>query len=119
MFTAQPFTTVVINSNRKLFRYCWYWLKNNVTGFAFSKYQPMRKAEDICVFYKSSPTYNPQGLIKLEKPIQKTRVAYDDCMGSGTTGVACVTTGREFIVFELEPIYFARALKRIDKAQER
>ena len=69
LFAIQPFTTKLIHSNMKYFRYCWYWKKNNKTGGAFSKVQPMRCIEDICVFYKHKPTYNPQGLKKLEKPI--------------------------------------------------
>ena len=62
LFAAQPFTTQLIQSNRKAFRYCWYWLKNQPTGFTFAKYQPMRKIEDVCVFYRKHGTYNPQGL---------------------------------------------------------
>ena len=69
LFSIQPFTTKLIHSNFKDFRYCWYWKKNNVTGGQFAKVQPMRCIEDICVFYRKKPTYNPQGLIKLEKPI--------------------------------------------------
>ena len=69
LFSAQPFTTKLINSNFKDFKYCWYWKKNNVTGALFSKVQPMRCIEDICIFYKQMPTYNPQGLIPLSKPI--------------------------------------------------
>lgn len=68
LFSIQPFTTKLIHSNLKNFRYCWYWKKNNVTGFTFARYQPMRCIEDICVFYKRMPTYNPQGLKKIEKP---------------------------------------------------
>ena len=73
LFSIQPFTTKLINSNLKNFRYCWYWKKNNKTGFAFAKHQPMRCVEDICVFYKKMPTYNPQGLKKLENPIKIQR----------------------------------------------
>lgn len=69
LFSVQPFTTKLIQSNLKNFKYCWYWKKNNVTGAPFAKSQPMRCIEDICVFYKKKPTYNPQGLKKLEKPI--------------------------------------------------
>lgn len=68
LFAVQPFTTKLIHSNLKYFRYCWYWKKNNKTGGTFAKVQPMRCIEDICVFYKHKPTYNPQGLKKLEKP---------------------------------------------------
>lgn len=70
VFTAaQPFTTQLIQSNRKEFRYCWYWVKNQVTGFPFAKLQPLRCIEEIVVFYRRKPTYNPQGLVALEKPI--------------------------------------------------
>lgn len=70
VFTAaQPFTTELIQSNRKEFRYCWYWLKNQVTGFPFAKMQPLRCVEEIAVFYRRKPTYNPQGLVALERPI--------------------------------------------------
>jgi len=69
LFSAQPFTTKLINSNMKYFRYCWYWKKNTATGGQFAHVQPMRSVEEICVFYKKKPTYNPQGLKRLEKPI--------------------------------------------------
>lgn len=55
---CQPFTTQLISSNRKLFRYCWYWHKNQTTGFPFSKFQPLRCVEDIAVFYKRAPNYH-------------------------------------------------------------
>lgn len=71
LFSIQPFTTKLINSNLKNFKYCWYWKKNNKTGFTFAKFQPMRCIEDICVFYKQAPTYNPQGVRAIEKPIVK------------------------------------------------
>lgn len=69
----QPFTTQLINSNRKMFRYCWYWIKNEVTGFVFAKKQPLRCVEDIVVFYKNAPVYNPQGLIRVDKGIKRIR----------------------------------------------
>ena len=43
LFAAQPFTTQLINSNPNAYRYCWYWLKNMPTGFAFARYQPLRR----------------------------------------------------------------------------
>lgn len=73
LFSAQPFTSKLINSNFKDFRYCWYWKKNNKTGFTYARYQPMRCIEDICVFYEKAPQYNPQGLKKLEKPIKRQK----------------------------------------------
>lgn len=178
LFSIQPFTTKLIQSNLKDFRYCWYWQKNNKTGAPFAKVQPLRCIEDICVFYKRKPTYNPQGLIKLPKPIQNrgqskkgvydkfrgsTAVQHftnypanllkfngvhtnerkhptqkpielleyliktytnegetvlDNCMGSGSTGVACVNTNRRFIGIELDKAYFDIAVERITENEE-
>lgn len=73
LFSAQPFTTQLISSNIKHFRYCWYWLKPYATGFTFAKYQPMRRVEDICVFYKKQPKYNPIGLKRLDNPVRHSK----------------------------------------------
>lgn len=56
----QPFTTDVICANRKWFRYCLVWVKDNSTGFLDAKRKPLRITEDIIVFYQHLPTYNPQ-----------------------------------------------------------
>ena len=180
LFSAQPFTTQLIASNRKAFRYCWYWLKNQPTGFTYARFQPMRRVEDVCVFYKKMPTYNPQGLIEIEKPrarrkqkptresIYKTDTllkeytprfknypknvlqfdcergyhptqkpvplleylvrtytnegdtVLDNCMGSGSTGVAVQRVGgRNFIGIEQNPVYFEIAQKRIESEKEK
>lgn len=55
LFAAQPFTTALINSNRSAFRYCWYWVKNQATGFAYARYQPMRRLEEVAVFVCNVP----------------------------------------------------------------
>lgn len=174
LFSTQPFTTLLINSAKKIFRYTWYWKKNAPTGFCFAKYQPMRCIEDICVFYKKAPTYNPQGLIRLDKPkvrkgkrpsggiyrdgtLQKDTIynvtnyprnllsfpverglhptqkpvtlleylirtytnpgetVLDNCMGSGSTGVAALKCGRNFVGIEKEEKYFLVAQERIEK----
>lgn len=179
LFSAQPFTTRLINSNLKNYRYSWYWMKNTVTGFAFAKHQPMRKIEDINVFYKKKPLYIPQGLVELEKPILKKRktkisnkdtiykeetlmkehiirytnypnnvlyfnkesktvhpsqkpvdlleyliktytkegdIVLDNCMGSGSSGVASGNLKRKFIGIELDSNYFKIAKRRIETA---
>lgn len=71
LFGAEPFSTLLRMSNIKNYKYDWYWLKNNVTGFSFAKTQPMRQIETISVFGKSTPNYYPQGLTKIEKKVQK------------------------------------------------
>lgn len=50
LFSSQPFTTELIQSNLPNYKYTWYWLKNNVTNFANARHQPMRKVEEINVF---------------------------------------------------------------------
>lgn len=54
------FTAKLILSNDKLFKYKIVWIKSKSTNFLNAKKQPLRKHEDICVFYKKQPTYNPQ-----------------------------------------------------------
>lgn len=70
LFGAQPFTYKLISSNPKMFRYEYIWEKNRTTNFLNSKKMPMRKHENILVFYKKLCTYNPQGLIKYDKHIK-------------------------------------------------
>lgn len=170
MTASQPFTTTLIASNRKMFKYCWVWDKVNATGHLQAKRMPMKRHEDVLVFIDGGSYYNPQGLkpfnkmvrrgsngenyhpsgtenfqewtnyprsileFKLEKgrvhPTQKPvalmeyliltytnpeDVVLDFAMGSGTTGVACRKTGREFIGIELDPEYFEIATKRIEE----
>ena len=184
---SQPFTTSLIASNMKGFRYCWVWAKSRVTGFANAKVQPLRCAEDVVVFYRNRPTYNPQGLVRInaakrngasvggdtlrgdtakssgkgalrtaggeyiqeftgyprqvlnicsesrtshptQKPValmeymirtytNEGDTVMDNCMGSGTTGVACANTGRKFIGIERDAGYFEIARQRIEQAR--
>lgn len=58
--SSQPFTTDLINSNRKLFRYDLVWEKSIATGFLNANRMPLRGHELVLVFYRSLPTYNPQ-----------------------------------------------------------
>ena len=58
LFASQPFTTKLISSNEKDYRYSWYWLKNQGTNFFHAKRMPIRKIEEICIFKKGK--YYPQ-----------------------------------------------------------
>lgn len=70
IFTAgQPFTTDLINSNRKWFRYTWVWDKVIAAGFNYARFQPMRQHEDIVVFYDKPPKYDSIGE-PYDKPIK-------------------------------------------------
>lgn len=167
----QPFTSQLIQSNLKMFKYCWVWNKHYARGFLNAKKQPLRVHEDIAVFYKKQCTYNPQmikgkmrskgnsnkqrGCYGDYKPIKTTNDMYypktildfagvpnpallhptqkpielleyliktysnekdtvlDNCMGSGSVGIACLNTNRNFIGIELDENYFSIAKDRI------
>jgi len=187
MTASQPFTTTLIASNMKMFKYCWVWDKNLSGAFALAKKRPMIVTEDICVFSikghnyfpimtnadkknirpinmgsssskatpvasgvaKSDANYNPnkrypKNILSYSKynaecnqrnrvhPTQKPvalmeyliktytnegETVLDFTMGSGTTGVACVNTGRNFIGIERDAKYFQIALDRINAAK--
>jgi len=68
---SQPFTSALVMSNPKMFRYDWTWIKNIPSGFMLCKKQPMRVIENICVFYNLQPIYNPQLRDKPERDIKK------------------------------------------------
>ena len=75
MTASQPFTSALIMSNVKMFKYCWYWDKKKVGGFTSAKLKPLKVYEDICVFSfgktancnSNNMVYYPQGLIEINK----------------------------------------------------
>lgn len=73
MTASQPFTTTLIASNMKMFKYCWVWDKVNPSGFQIAKYQPMKQHEDIVVFGKGRVEYYP---IKTPRDKPKTSRHY-------------------------------------------
>ena len=60
LFGSGRFTSTLVNSGGSLWRYNLVWKKTTPTGFLNANRQPLRIHEDICVFYKKQPTYNPQ-----------------------------------------------------------
>jgi site-specific DNA-methyltransferase (adenine-specific) len=56
----QPFTAILASSNIENFRYEWIWEKPQGTNPLNAKIMPLKSHENILVFYKSKPTYNPQ-----------------------------------------------------------
>ena len=60
LFGSEPFSSTLRMSNIKNYRYDWVWVKEQGTGFLNSKKQPLKNNEQICVFYKKQPLYNPQ-----------------------------------------------------------
>ena len=175
LFAQTPFDKVLGCSRINLLRYEWIWEKTEATGFLNAKKMPLKAHENILVFYKQLPKYNPQfgegkpyrykkenisssnygnsngtsliqnsgfrypksilcfkkdkGFHPTQKPVElleyliKTythegEIVLDNCMGSGSTGVACVNTNRNFIGMELDENYFNVASQRIRDAQE-
>lgn len=169
----QPFTSQLVQSNPRLFKYDIVWDKKAITGFLNAKHQVLRRHETILLFSKRRCTYNPQmtegkpytskngapstnygkqvqgitvntgyryptSIIQIsnankaskthptQKPVElfewliKTfsdegDVVLDNCMGSGTTAIACMRTGRNYVGFELDENYYNLACERIEK----
>ena len=171
LFAQTPFDKVLGSSNLKLLRYEWIWKKTKATGHLNAKKMPLKEHENILIFYKNLPRYNPQGLIKKDIPtirrgrnngsnygesskdatqeyenypksvlefasVGKTvhptqkpvalleyliktytnegELVLDNCMGSGSTGVACLNTNRKFMGIELDENYYNIACNRIN-----
>lgn len=184
LFADEPFTSQLIMSNPKMFKQRITWDKDRGSGFLNAKRMLLKQTEDIVLFYKKPPTYNPQmveaqpdrirpvsdkstesmnygevkkvkagedynpnlryptNLVKFssvkgecnnrnrihptQKPVElcewliKTYsndedVVLDNCLGSGTTAIACINTNRNYIGFELDKEYYDLANERIEK----
>ena len=180
LFGQGMFTAKLMLSQEKIWRYNLIWEKDRPSGFLNANRMPLRSHEDILVFYKKTPTYNPQfwdgnplhgmgtkykegklannnygefksyknssaeregdtkkyprSVIKFKRPhppifptqkpvdlcewLIKTytnegELVLDNCMGSGSTGVACLNTNRRFIGIELDKKYFDIANRRL------
>ena len=176
LFAQTPFDKVLCCSKLNLLRYELIWEKTKPTGHLNAKKMPMKAHENILVFYRKLPTYNPKkttghkpvnsytkhtddgecyGATKLgvsgggntdryprsiqvfshdtqlsklhptQKPVALVEwlvstytnegdTVLDNCMGSGTTGVACKNLNRKFIGIELDEKYYEIATKRIE-----
>jgi len=70
LFGSQPFTSVLVSSNLKGFKYCWQWNKKIPSGMGYAKYRPMQQTEDICIFTKKGERTNYYPIkTKRDKPI--------------------------------------------------
>ena len=98
MTASQPFTTTLIASNMKMFKYCWVWKKSKPTGHLNAKKQPLRTYEDVVVFYDSQCIYNPQGIKPTDKVVSRTnRGNYGEC--SKTTRQTVTNYPRNIVEF--------------------
>lgn len=179
LFGSQPFTSLLISSNLKMFRYELIWNKNKCGSPGLAKHRPMKVHENILVFSKNKELYNPQmevgepykrnapknircnnheygfknksgienkgtrypkSILNISRdfsaqqqihPTQKpvslleyliktysneNNTVLDFTMGSGSTGVACVNTNRNFVGIELDKQYFKISEERINNA---
>ncbi len=73
---SQPFTSALVMSNPKWFRYEWIWHKSNVTGFLSAKKRPLRQHESILVFSDETPRYFPQ-MFRKENPRSNQRAVFN------------------------------------------
>lgn len=81
LFAAAPFDKVLACSNLKLFRHEWIWEKPAATGFFNAKKMPLKAHENVLVFYKSLPTYNPQKTTGHERKTAKRKHKQSECYG--------------------------------------
>lgn len=85
LFSAQPFTSVLVASNLRHWLSEWIWEKGNATGFLNAKKQPLRAHENIEVFYRRQPTYNPQMAEGHTRKISKRKTVNSECYGKALT----------------------------------
>lgn len=81
LFSAQPFTSILVSSNLADWRSEWIWEKGNATGFLNAKKQPLRAHENIQVFYRRQPTYNPQMTDGHARKTSKRKTVNSECYG--------------------------------------
>jgi site-specific DNA-methyltransferase (adenine-specific) len=90
LFSSQPFTSSLIMSNIKLFKYEWIWCKSRALGFTHTKNAPMKKHENIIVFSKANikhigqpnrMNYFPQGLLPYGKMVDGDKSCKADVEG--------------------------------------
>ena len=99
---SQPFTSTLVQSNPRWFRYSWIWEKSTGTGFLNVKRQPIKCHEDVLVFYRQTPTYNPQMQpAKLRKVNRGGTLALYDTKRV-TTDNGCLAYPRSVLYFPKE-----------------
>jgi len=108
MTASQPFTSALVMSNPKWFKYCWVWNKRKGGSPLLSKVQPIRVTEDVLVFGKGRVTYNP---IMEERDIPKSR--------GKNTGRISETTGNAFTENKIYTHRYPKNILDISNASQR
>ena len=87
LFGSEPFSSALRMSNIKNYKYDWIWDKNKPTGMLNAKRQPLRRFENVMVFYKKQCTYNPQKTINPKGIEKRSLYSYNrENEGGETTG---------------------------------
>lgn len=73
LFGSQPFTSALVMSNPKMFKYEWIWEKNRGSNFASTKYQPMKEHENILVFGEARVNYYPTKQLRAEGGLTRSK----------------------------------------------
>jgi DNA modification methylase len=96
LFGSQPFTSALIMSNPKMFRYEWVWDKvNRFSGHLNAKFEPLRYSESVCVFYDKRGTFNPQ--MRKGKPYTAVSSGRkSENYGAQTDGVTTINKGEYY-----------------------
>jgi DNA modification methylase len=95
LFGSEPFSSALRMSNINNYKYDWVWVKEQGTGFLNAKKQPLRNNEQISIFYKKQPTYNPQ-MVGNEKRVVKRK------------NIAQTTDNYGFSMQPTESVYYGR-----------
>jgi len=97
VFTAaQPFTSTLVLSQPKLFRYTWVWNKvNRITGFLDAKKKPLKVTEDVVVFYSRQPVYNPQ-MVDGKPYTATSRGAKSQNYAKQADGITTISDGKRY-----------------------
>lgn len=90
MTASQPFTSTLVASNMKMFKYCWVWEKSRSVGFLNARNAPLKRHEDIVVFSdgatangsKRNMPYHPQGLVEIQSIRESVRQSSETVVGS-------------------------------------
>ena len=89
LMASQPYTSALIMSNIKMFKYCWTWKKNKITGFPNANRQPFRSIEDIVVFYKKQCLYKPQNVVLINKERTRKKPSHEVITAGENDGSLC------------------------------
>ena len=119
LFCTQPFTTALIASNLRNYKYSWVWVKNRTTGFNNAKNRPLKAKEDIAVFNTTS--YNPQGAIPFGKSVHNSidKLTHMRCPTAQNGGAyKTLSYVREFTNYPNNLLYFNCVSKPIHNTQK-